>query len=169
MKPRKNMLLIAAGAMALAVAAPAFGASGKPQHAPAAAAKTSSVATLTPGARAAVMDQNGSDQSDIYGMGVGSQWVPDQNATAQSLVGADLVNTRHELVGEIDDVIHRNGHTELIASVGAFLGMGTHTVALDESHTHIYRRRDDQFDYRISTPLTDAQLKALPEFAASNG
>lgn len=80
------------------------------------------------------------------------------------IVGSDVVNNANDTIGKIDDLIISNDGKTLYAiiSVGGFLGMGTHLVAVP-------------YDSLTMTPkkielagATKEGLKALPEFKYAN-
>ncbi|MGK2873101.1 MAG: PRC-barrel domain-containing protein [Alphaproteobacteria bacterium] len=80
---------------------------------------------------------------------------------AEELVGKDLHNLAGDEIGEITAVIiDSNGKSAaLIASVGGFLGMGDHEVAIDWNDLRI---RDG--GKLIQTRMSKSELKALPEY-----
>lgn len=79
---------------------------------------------------------------------------------ASKIEGSSVYNSNKETIGTIDDLII--GPTDpipyLILSVGGFLGMGTHLVAVPFSSVQIV-------DKQMHLPgATKESLKALPEF-----
>jgi len=90
------------------------------------------------------------------------EWVATKRFRLSRLVGADVVNSQGETIGEVDDLVVMDGKSQLILSVGEFLGMGGHDVAL----AAIHRQRDDAEDLRVSVSMSKEQLKALPKYDA---
>jgi len=79
---------------------------------------------------------------------------------AAKIIGADVVNASNESIGKIDDVIiSADGKAPYaILSVGGFLGMGTHLIAIPYESLRVIERK-------IMLPTaTKEQLKILPEF-----
>ena len=77
------------------------------------------------------------------------------------IIGSDVVNDTNETIGKIDDLIvspDDNKSAYVILSVGGWLGMGAHLVALPYSSLQITNAR-------IMLPgATKEGLKELPEF-----
>jgi sporulation protein YlmC with PRC-barrel domain len=83
---------------------------------------------------------------------------------ASKLVGTDVVNAAGEKIGDISEVIiGRNGSPQAIVSVGGFLGMGEHRVALDWSKLKIERQGNSD-RMRVVLDMTKDQLKGLPDY-----
>ncbi|MCC8395187.1 PRC-barrel domain-containing protein [Paraburkholderia sp. MMS20-SJTR3] len=80
---------------------------------------------------------------------------------ASKLTGADVYNRNKDNIGTLDDLIVSPGSdhgTYAILSVGGFLGMGKHLVAVPFNDLQIN-------DRRIVLPdATKKSLEALPEF-----
>jgi hypothetical protein len=79
---------------------------------------------------------------------------------ASKITGSPVFNQSKERLGTIDDliVVPNNKDTYLILSVGGFLGMGTHLVAVPFSDIRIV-------DKQMQLPdATKDSLKSLPEF-----
>lgn len=85
---------------------------------------------------------------------------------ASKLTGADVYNRNKDDIGTLDDLIVSPGTertTYAILSVGGFLGMGKHLVAVPFNDLQI----DDR---RIVLPeATKKSLEALPEFRYAPG
>ncbi|MGK9168827.1 PRC-barrel domain-containing protein [Inquilinus limosus] len=79
-----------------------------------------------------------------------------------SLVGADVRNRGGETIGEIEDVIIANKSTVrgVIVSVGGFLGMDEHYVAIDPTALDLQREGDG---WRVTLDATKDQLRAAPQ------
>lgn len=79
-----------------------------------------------------------------------------------SLVGADVRNRGGETIGEIEDVIIADRSTirGVIVSVGGFLGMDEHYVAIDPAALDLRREGDD---WQVTLDATKDQLRAAPQ------
>jgi sporulation protein YlmC with PRC-barrel domain len=78
--------------------------------------------------------------------------------------GLNVYNQKGESIGEITDLAIKNHQVDaLILSVGGFLGMGEHYVAVSPSSVNIrYDSKNDKWLASMST--TKEALKAAPEF-----
>ena len=83
---------------------------------------------------------------------------------SSKLKGLNVYNQKDESIGEITDLAIRNHQIEaLILSVGGFLGMGEHYVAVSPSSVNV--RFDSKNDkWMASMNTTKEALKAAPEF-----
>ncbi|WGS54850.1 PRC-barrel domain-containing protein [Paraburkholderia sp. D15] len=80
---------------------------------------------------------------------------------ASKLSGADVYNKDKDTIGTFDDLIVSTGDDHAayaILSVGGFLGMGKHLVAVPFSNLQIANRRI------VLPEATKKSLEALPEF-----
>ncbi|WP_027798578.1 PRC-barrel domain-containing protein [Paraburkholderia dilworthii] len=80
---------------------------------------------------------------------------------ASKLAGADVFNKNKDTIGTVDDLIVSPGGdrgTYAILSVGGFLGMGKHLVAVPFNDLQITNRRV------VLPEATKKSLEALPEF-----
>ena len=97
----------------------------------------------------------------------GSQFVAvDQNEKLSSnLVGLDVYNASNQNIGQIKDVaVGPAGRARAyIVSVGGFLGMGTHYVAMNPSAVQVSYNTSDQ-KWHATTNATSDQLKSAPAF-----
>jgi PRC-barrel domain protein len=97
----------------------------------------------------------------------GSQFVSvDQNEKLSSnLIGLDVYDASNQDIGEIKDLaLGPEGRTRaFIVSVGGFLGVGTHYVAMNPSDIKVSYTSSDQ-KWRATTNATSEQLKSAPEF-----
>jgi hypothetical protein len=86
------------------------------------------------------------------------------SALGSSLKGLNVRNAGDENVGEIEDVVVvGNTMASYILSVGGFLGMGTHYVAVSPASLAItWNETDKKWNARINA--TKDQLKAAPQF-----
>ena len=83
---------------------------------------------------------------------------------SSKLKGLNVYNQKDESVGEITDIaIKGNSVDALILSVGGFLGMGEHYVAVSPASVAV--KRDAKNDKWVATMNTTKEaLKAAPEF-----
>jgi hypothetical protein len=86
------------------------------------------------------------------------------SALGSSLKGLNVLNAGDEKVGEIEDVVVvGNTLASYILSVGGFLGMGTHYVAVSPNSIAItWNEADKKWNARVNA--TKEQLKAAPQF-----
>src|SRR5437763_16842937 len=83
---------------------------------------------------------------------------------SSKLKGLNVYNQKDESVGEITDVAMKNNQVDaLILSVGGFLGIGEHYVAVSPSSVSI--RHDAKNDKWVASMNTTKEaLKEAPEF-----
>ena len=83
---------------------------------------------------------------------------------SSKLKGLNVYNQKDESVGEITDLAIKGNQVEaLILSVGGFLGMGEHYVAVSPGSVNV--KRDAKNDKWVATMNTTKEaLKAAPEF-----
>jgi hypothetical protein len=83
---------------------------------------------------------------------------------SSKLKGLNVTNQKDENVGEITDIAIKNNQIDaLILSVGGFLGVGEHYVAVSPSSVKISRdQKNDKWLASMNT--TKEALKAAPEF-----
>lgn len=101
-------------------------------------------------------------------MGSGSSTMGESRmgqAQAQELIGADVKNAQNETVGEIESVhLDQSGMvSNVIVSVGGFLGLGSRDVALSWNDLQVA-----QGGASVTTTMTKDQLKSLPEYQYSD-
>ncbi len=82
-----------------------------------------------------------------------------------NVVGLDIYNGQNNNIGKIQDVVFDKADkvTGYILSVGGFLGMGTHYVAVDPGAVSITYDANNK-TWRASMNATKDQLKSAPEF-----
>ena len=92
------------------------------------------------------------------------QTVSKDEMFSSKLKGLNVYNQKDESVGEITDIAMKGNQIDaLILSVGGFLGMGEHYVAVAPSTVNI--RHDAKNDKWLATMNTTKDaLKAAPEF-----
>ena len=83
---------------------------------------------------------------------------------SSKLKGLNVYNQNDESVGEITDLAIKGNQVDaLILSVGGFLGMGEHYVAVSPASVSV--KRDAKNDKWVATMNTTKEaLKAAPEF-----
>jgi len=83
---------------------------------------------------------------------------------SSKLKGLNVYNQKDESVGEITDIALKGSQVDaLILSVGGFLGMGEHYVAVSPASVNV--KRDTKNDKWVATMNTTKEaLKAAPEF-----
>jgi PRC-barrel domain len=97
----------------------------------------------------------------------GSQFVTvgqDEKLTS-NLVGLDVYNASNQDIGQIKDLaVGPAGRARAyIVSIGGFLGVGTHYVAMNPSDIKVSYNSSDQ-KWHATTGATSDQLKSAPEF-----
>ena len=79
---------------------------------------------------------------------------------ASKIIGSTVYNESRDTIGTIDDLVvnPKDSVTYVVLSVGGFLGLGTHLVAVPFGSLHVV-------DKQMRLPgATRDSLKALPEF-----
>lgn len=94
--------------------------------------------------------------------------VQNTDMLSSNVVGLDIYNGQNNSIGKIQDIAFNASKqmTGYILSVGGFLGMGTHYVAVDPNAVMV------QYDaanktWRATMNATKDQLKSAPEFKYS--
>jgi sporulation protein YlmC with PRC-barrel domain len=82
-----------------------------------------------------------------------------------NVVGLDVYNDQNNEIGKIQDIAFDTSKqmTGYIVSVGGFLGLGTHYVALDPDSVKVTYDASNKV-WRATMNATKDQLKAAPEF-----
>ena len=97
----------------------------------------------------------------------GPNFVSLQNSAmlSSNVVGLDIYNQQNNNIGKIQDVAFDSSKTiaGYILSVGGFLGMGTHYVAVDPDTVAIKYDAANKV-WRATMNASKDQLKAAPEF-----
>ncbi len=97
----------------------------------------------------------------------GSEFVtiPNNDELSSNLVGLDVYNNANKSVGQIKDIaMGPHGRTRAyIVSVGGFLGMGEHYVAVAPSNIKVSYNSSDK-KWHATMDANASQLKAAPEF-----
>ena len=83
---------------------------------------------------------------------------------SSKLKGLNITNQKDETIGEISDLALKNNQVDaLILSVGGFLGVGEHYVAVSPSSVKVnYDSKNNKWLASMNT--TKEALKAAPEF-----
>lgn len=84
---------------------------------------------------------------------------------SSKVVGLDVYNDNKQDIGQIKDIaLNENGRTQAyILSVGGFLGLGEHYVAVNPSSVKVSYNDSDK-KWHASMNTTSDQLKTAPEF-----
>ncbi len=83
---------------------------------------------------------------------------------SSNLIGLNITNSAKENIGEIKDIVVSDGALSgYIVSVGGFLGIGTHYVAVSPKSINVTYSESDK-KWSASMETTKDQLKAAPEF-----
>lgn len=91
--------------------------------------------------------------------------VKSDDMLSSNVVGLDIYNEQNNDVGKIQDIVFDNSKqmTGYILSVGGFLGMGTHYVAVDPGSVKVTYDASNKV-WRATMNATKDQLKSAPEF-----
>jgi sporulation protein YlmC with PRC-barrel domain len=94
--------------------------------------------------------------------------VPNGDDLSSKVVGLDIYNNNNQDIGQIKDIaLNQNGRSQAyIVSVGGFLGMGEHYIAVNPSAVKVSYNSSDK-KWHASMNATSDQLKAAPEFKYS--
>ena len=93
--------------------------------------------------------------------------VPKDAELTKNLIGLDVYDGANDNVGAIKDlVIDKGTLAGYILSVGGFLGMGEHYVAVTPQSVGLMYNTTDK-KWKASINITKDQLKAAPQFTYS--
>jgi sporulation protein YlmC with PRC-barrel domain len=94
--------------------------------------------------------------------------VPQADELSSKVVGLDIYNNDNKDIGQIKDIaLNPNGRSQAyIVSVGGFLGLGEHYVAVNSSAVKVIYNEQDK-KWHASMNATADQLKSAPEFKYS--
>lgn len=94
--------------------------------------------------------------------------IANNDELSSKVVGLDIYNDNNQDIGQIKDIaLNQNGQTQAyVLSVGGFLGMGDHYVAVNPSAVKVTYNDSDK-KWHASMNATTDQLKAAPEFKYS--
>lgn len=91
--------------------------------------------------------------------------IPRSEEMSSKIIGTDVYNQENKNIGEIKDIaINNDGHvTAYVLSVGGFLGIDNHYVAVTPSAIDLtYDNQKNAWNAKIDTDA--GQLKAAPEY-----
>ncbi len=118
----------------------------------------------------AVNDSNNSDASSTTGAAGNPTSgtfvaIPQSDELSSKMVGLDIYNNDNKDIGQIKDIaLDANGRSQAyIVSVGGFLGLGEHYVAVNPSAVKVSYNEQDK-KWHASMNATADQLKSAPEF-----
>ena len=91
--------------------------------------------------------------------------VSNDDMLTSNVVGLDIYNGQNNIIGKIQDVVFHKADkvTGSILSVGGFLGMGTHHVAVSPGSVSVAYDVSNRI-WRAKMNATKDQLKSAPEF-----
>jgi sporulation protein YlmC with PRC-barrel domain len=91
--------------------------------------------------------------------------VPQADELSSKVIGLDIYNNDNKDIGQIKDIaLNPNGRSQAyIVSVGGFLGMGEHYVAVNSSAVKVSYNHQDK-KWHATMNATADQLKSAPEF-----
>ena len=92
--------------------------------------------------------------------------IPQSDEMSSKVVGLDIYNTDNKDIGQIKDIaLNGNGRSQAyIVSVGGFLGLGEHYVAVNPSAVKVSYNEQDKEWHASMNATADKSLKAAPEF-----
>lgn len=109
----------------------------------------------------------GQQAQETEGMG-GSPADPGSATTdklhMKALLGADVLNTNGDTIGQVEDVVIDDQKAVLIVSVGEFLGMGGKSVSLDLDQAQIRRKGGTDDDYEVQISMSKEELQNMPAY-----
>jgi hypothetical protein len=127
------------------------------------------VMSVSPDSFTEVTDVNGADKSTTGSANNATSErfvsVPNSDDLSSKVVGLDIYNNSNQDIGQIKDIaMNQQGGTQAyIVSVGGFLGMGEHYVAVNPSTVKVSYNDSDK-KWHASMNASADQLKAAPEF-----
>jgi len=134
------------------------------------------VMTVTADSFTEVSEMNGNSpkssagSEDSVAVSSGSEFVSVANndELSSKLIGLDIYNSSKKDIGQIKDIAMspRGRAQAYIVSVGGFLGMGEHYVAINPSAITV-TYNDSEKKWHAAMDATADQLKAAPEFKYS--
>jgi sporulation protein YlmC with PRC-barrel domain len=121
--------------------------------------------TITPPAATTPTDAPKTTAADVPAKGPEFINLQNSDMLSPNVVGLDIYNQQNNDIGKIQDVAFDSSMkiTGYILSVGGFLGMGTHYVAVDPGAVSIRYDAGNKV-WRASMNATKDQLKSAPEF-----
>jgi len=122
----------------------------------------------TPATQGGVMEANPSRTAQTAKQEPNFAQVLNTDMLSSNVVGLDIYNSQNDKVGKIQDIAFNTSKevTGYILSVGGFLGMGTHYVAVNPSSLMVSYDASNKV-WRATMNATKEQLKSTPEFKYS--
>ena len=164
----RNVLLAAAAITALATAS-ATAADNKMTASPAPADQTTTpvkpapMTATTPAPTTATTPQTAAQP--VPAQGPNFIQVQSGDMLSSNVVGLDIYNSQNNDIGKIQDIAFDSSKqvTGYILSVGGFLGMGTHYVAVNPGAVMVSYDASNK-SWKATMNATKDQLKSAPEF-----
>ncbi|OBY26235.1 PRC-barrel domain-containing protein [Leisingera sp. JC1] len=124
-----------------------------------AAAESGSAETMSDTGTTAAMQPRVPVERDGY------MTAEETDLTAEKLTGAAAYDANDEWIGEVSELLltDEGKVKSAVIDVGGFLGLGEKPVELDLSKIDILRA-DDGSDLRVYIPMTEEELKAMPDY-----
>lgn len=168
---RKFLLTaVAIGAIASATAMAQNASPNNPTNGTAADDKTNSSATQggAMGANPPSATAPQTAKQDVPKEGPNFVQVKNTDMLSSNVVGLDIYNGQNDKIGKIQDIAFDASKqiTGYILSVGGFLGMGTHYVAVNPTSVMVQYDAGNK-TWRATMNATKDQLKSAPEFKYS--
>ncbi|MEM8789210.1 MAG: PRC-barrel domain-containing protein [Pseudomonadota bacterium] len=91
--------------------------------------------------------------------------------SAEALAGADVLSVDGEDIGTVSGIVFTAAGdiSAAVVSVGGFLGFGRHSVAIPVDDLQVEPGDvDTGDDLIVKLPLTEDQVRAMPEYAPTN-
>lgn len=125
----------------------------------AAEAETAETETMSDTGTTAAMQPRAPVERDGY------MTAEETDLTAEKLTGAAAYDANDEWIGEVSELLltDEGKVKSAVIDVGGFLGLGEKPVELDLSKIDILRA-DDGSDLRVYIPMTEEELKAMPDY-----
>ena len=107
-------------------------------------------------------------KQDVPKEGPNFAQVQNTDMLSSNVVGLDIYNSQNDKIGKIQDIAFNTSKavTGYILSVGGFLGMGTHYLAVNPSSLMVSYDASNKV-WRATMNATKDQLKLAPEFKYS--
>ena len=127
------------------------------------------VMNVGPGSFTEMTEVSGSNADEFDGQtaSAGSHFlsIPSQDELSSNVVGLDVYNKDNKDIGQIKDIaLNSRGRAQAyILSVGGFLGLGEHYIAVNTSELKVSYNNSDK-KWHATMDATAEQLKSAPEF-----
>lgn len=117
--------------------------------------------TSTSATRQETMQTVNADSKEVY-KGWNHSLTADGRIKASSFVGAEVMNSQNDSIGEVEEVLIGNrGQTQALLSVGGFLGVGERHVLVDWKDLKIAHQDES---VRVTVDMSKDQLLKLPAY-----